>query len=440
MVLKALRRQQSESDTTGPAEAAWSQSTLPLRWRRDEARRTQHDRLKHRRIRRHLVGTELSWIAEVLSRSAGSKPHRGDKWSWLLRSWPLLNVVVRHPPLSEHSLIADLVAAGFKVIYCAASNRSLRNVELDVKSRHPNLRIQRRISKGQHLVEQLELIGINDFSLTYYRPASPYALGALDKVSTLQDLRSALDAAGFPESDHVTLFQQEYEDYDQRDNDELRGWDFDVFLFTSVAFNAQLTSRRRAWWELLGIPSGLHRMDNPRDPSGPQIDVPIGCQKIVVIYDDPPLRDFDEERIVDPANVDSVATATKRLKLKRIPTRPTSWYEQTKQARYNRLVQSLPPRFVHRVVRRDDALYEKRPAEQYIGTGLSRGYSKYSSAQPKILLLTENELVAEAAYVALSRRGPTLWWNVETRRQTLVGFERILRKDAHRKWKRKSIG
>ena len=138
--------------------------------------------------------------------STSTKDKKPQYWGL---GWPLHSFILRER--SKSDLLLGFRRLGFKIILCCPTNNK---VKAALASIDPWLTSQRYISKAQNLVERLQGIGIDNFVLSYYEAASPYALGALDEVSTLQTLKARLAAKGFEGYEYEELFRQEFHDFD----------------------------------------------------------------------------------------------------------------------------------------------------------------------------------------------------------------------------------
>ena len=87
-----------------------------------------------------------------------------------------------------------------------------------------------------------------------------------------------------------------------------------------------------------------------------------------MIFDEPPLREFDQTRRVKPENVAELQSSGN-----------------------------------HKLVELEDGWHEVRPLDMEFGTGAQRGYGTRSDA-PKIIVSTSNPLVAAEAFTCIQRR------------------------------------
>jgi hypothetical protein len=285
--------------------------------------------------------------------------------------WPVHHFVFhRH---KDTELEHDLVALGFRVVFCAESNKKLIAHEHRIRDHAPWLSVQRYISKAHHLHERLLEIGI-DFQCSYYESASPYAPGALDKRSTLQNLESALVAAGLQGSDAELIFEQEFEDYKM---EPMNGLQTDVLLFTNSKFLSGLSAKRRAWWSLLGY---RVRQIPGTNFKGEDILRPVGHGKIAVIFDEPPIREFDTSRSVKPEHVAELQSSGNH----KLVELDDGWHE----------VRPLDMEF---------GWWHSEPLKRPGGVGAQRGYGTRSDA-PKIIVSTSNPVIAAEAFTCIHRR------------------------------------
>ena len=275
-------------------------------------------------------------------------------------------------------LVHDLVALGFKVVYCRQTNREVE----DSLGMFEGLRVKRFTSRAQNLTQRLDSIGVTGFKIAYNTAISPYATGALDKTTTLANLRSALDAKGYEELDHEDIFQQEYEEYK---SPRMRGWETDVFVFTNAAFHPQLQPSRVKWWERLDLIKGYRIAENMKQEEVVRL---TPMPKIAVIFSQPSERDFDTERLVHP---DDVAKLGQK----------------------------------HTLIRRNGSTYEVRPASMRFGGGLHQGFptpgrntkqriyvqvgkemitrngNTYNPTTPSLVVMTTKYEVAKAAFLTV---------------------------------------
>ena len=275
-------------------------------------------------------------------------------------AWPVHHFVFhRH---RDTFLESDLATAGYRIVLCASSNEKLIEHQRRINEQAPWLSTQRYVSKAQHLRERLLEIGI-DFRCRYYESASPYGVGALDKRSTLQDLESALVAAGLQGYDAETIFEQEFEEYKM---DPMDGLQTDVLLYTNSKFISGLSANRRRWWSLVGY---TVRKIPATNFEGEDILRPVGHSQIVILFDEPDLREFDQYRLVKPEHVEEL--------------------------------RSNP--MVHTLFESDRNWYEERPADLRFGTGAQKGYGTRQDS-PKVVVVTTNPVLADEATKCIAQR------------------------------------
>lgn len=271
--------------------------------------------------------------------------------------------IIQHRREDPH-LVHDLVALGYKVVYCRQTNREIE----DALPMFRGLRVKRFTSRAQNLTQRLDSIGVTGFKVAYHTASSPYAAGGLDRVTTLANLRSALDAKGFEELDHEVIFEQEYVSYR---SPRMRGWETDVFVFTNAAFHPQLQPSRMKWWERLDLIKGYKVVEW----QGKDIVLLTPMPKIAVIFSEPNERDFDTERMVHPDDVPKLGRK-------------------------------------HQLIERNGFTYELRPDGMKFGGGLHAGFrdtvktqsGKMVTVVPSLVVMTSNYRVAKAAYLTLHCR------------------------------------
>lgn len=274
--------------------------------------------------------------------------------------WPIHHFVYLRQRKTE--LEHRLAYNGFRLVFCAESNAKLIKAQERIQRNTPWLSTQRYISKAQNLHTRLLEINI-DFQVSYYQSASPYGIGGLDEPSTLRNLRAALDAEGLQRVDHEVLFEQEFTEFK---SDPMFGMDTDVLMFTNAKFLSMFSAKRRAWWNLLGYKIGEKPGENIK---GEPVMKPVGFGKIAVIFNEPPIREFDTERLVHPENVAEL--------------------------------QASPSN--HHIVEIDGQHFETRPVDMEFGRGAQRGYPGRSDA-PKIIVSTTNPVIADEAQQCIQRR------------------------------------
>jgi hypothetical protein len=340
---------------------------------------------------------------------AHSQPSRPEHYR---DSWPIRRILYhRHRDTDlEHAL----AHAGYRIVFCAATNEKLAKHQERIETLFPWITTARFISKAQHLRQRLLEIGV-DFHCEFYESASPYGFGGLNKSLTLQNLELALVAKGFRGYCAETLFEQEYE---QHESASIDGASVDVLMFTNARFLAMLNSYRRTWWSLLGYKigtSGMTDRPNPRyqepsyadeaPPEGyappkepPYIPKVVGHKKILVLFDDPPAREFDERRLIQPQHVQTLLTSPK-----------------------------------HVVTRIGEDYFEERPEALHFCRGLERGYCGYhdsSSTAPKLLISSANYSVIQAAETWFRNRTSYVRLAEKTRRDwntlALLGLDTSL--------------
>jgi len=356
---------------------------------------------------------------------------------WML-PWPVNHFVWQAPEGSgKSSIVPELVARGFTVVFCSKSNDQLVEQERSFRARWPKLRVHRYISKGRHLQERLAELGI-DFKPVYHEPLSPYSTSAIDEPSTRQALRTALDAAGHTDVDHVALFDKCYTTYK---SPRIVGLDTNVVLLTIAAFQAFCTARHRPWWQALGLVSGMKRVKRkhrhheddyhplyrslpteiPSNEPTPKVDeqglplvgVELGLPGIVVIIDDPDRTDFDSRRLIEDEKVAEI-----QRKRSALPVYQQQWVyveHWTKMGYPPRLAAELAREYTdkahaHEVESFQTRQYEARPASQHIGYALRRGFSAKDGWGPKIVVTTTENITTKLANVSL---GKTMKWAPE---------------------------
>ncbi len=286
-------------------------------------------------------------------------------------SWRQSNWIIQHRQEDPH-LVHDLVALGFKVVYCRQTNREVE----ESSTMFRGLRVKRFTSRAQNLTQRLGSIGVTGFRIAYNTASSPYATGSLDKTTTLLNLRSALDAKGYEELDHEDIFAQEYTEYK---SPRMRGWETDVFVFTNAAFHPQLQPSRVKWWERLDLIKGYRIAES----NGKDVVRLTPMPKIAVIFSQPHERDFDTQRMVHP---DDVATLGKK----------------------------------HHLIQKDGITYELRPDTMKFGAGLDQGFQETTKSKPNkqtgklgkvivikpiLVVMTTKYEVAKVAYLTI----PSKW-------------------------------
>ncbi len=125
--------------------------------------------------------------------------------------WPVNSVVVERDH-NDLDVIGDL-ASTWKTICCVPTNKDAIRLQLHLTREHPTLRTFRHVSKGQHLIEELESLGVDGFRLAYYPSSCQYSIGTLNKAQTLLDLRDALNAQGLDGSLAGAAFEKAYENF-----------------------------------------------------------------------------------------------------------------------------------------------------------------------------------------------------------------------------------
>lgn len=158
------------------------------------------------------------------------------------RSWPNLNFIAQRSRRFK-TIIKGFVDRKHTVIWCVKSNAIARLDEKEIRQEFPKLKVVRILSKAQHLIERLELLGIQDFKLVYDQPKSPYAVWTVNVVQTLHNLRSAIDAHGFGGLDHEEIWYQEYEDYETPPLPK----NVNVVIYTNTRFTVSLRPHRKPW-------------------------------------------------------------------------------------------------------------------------------------------------------------------------------------------------
>lgn len=297
---------------------------------------------------------------ELLEWSVGKKPAHPWRGAWPQNTF----VLERGPSISIHPLIQDLIALNFKVVYCCDTNKQLD----DATQHFRGLRMQRFVSKGQHLQQRLDSIGVEGFRVAYYSSKSPYASTNPDKRTTLRNLRSALNAAGHQELDHELLFYQEYEEYK---SEPLRGYDTQLFLFTNAAFVPRLHSSRIKWWERMDLIAPGYREIEVR---GKDVIRLTPLPRIAVIFDEPNEDHFDTQRMV---HEDDVAALKKGR---------------------------------HDIIERNGFYYEKRPEYMTFCNGIDRGFQNlHPELRAKLIVSTGKTKLATLAYNTLVKARNVEW-------------------------------
>jgi hypothetical protein len=356
-----------------------------------------------------------------------------DRWPY---PWPVNHFVWQAPEGSgKSSIVPELVERGFKVVFCSKSNNQLVEQEKGFKSKFPELRIQRYVSKARHLQERLSELGI-DFKLVYYEGNSPYAHAAIDEPSTRQALRMALDDAGYASVDHRVFFDKCYSTYK---SPPIVGLQTDVVLLTIAAFQAFCTARHRPWWHALGLFAGKkrivktsreyadwsHHREVPKivdtgefvpskdDHGWPQKAVELGLDGIIVIVDDPDRTDFDFRRLIEDEDLAEIHSRRKAL-----PVYQQQWVHLehwTKMGYPPYLAAELAREFTnkaraHAIEAFQKKQFEARPTTQYIGYGLRRGFREKDGWGPKILITTTEHITAKLAHMSL---GKAMKWSAQ---------------------------
>ena len=357
-----------------------------------------------------------------------------ERW---LYPWPVHHFVWQAPEGSgKSSIVPELVARGFTVVFCSKSNDQLVEQEQSFKKRFPELRVQRYVSKARHLQERLAELGI-DFKPVYYERNSPYANAAIDEPSTRQALRTALDHAGYASVDHRVFFDKCYATYKAP---AIVGLQTDVVLLTIAAFQAFCTARHRPWWHALGLFAGKKRIVQKsreqvdwshlrevpkivdsgevvptKDAHGwPQKAVELGLDGIIVIVDDPDRTDFDVRRLIEDENLAEIHRTRKAL-----PVYQQQWVHLehwTKLGYPPYLAAELAREFTnkahaHAIEAFQERQFEARPATQHIGYALRRGFRDKDGWGPKILVTTTEHITAKLAHMSLAK---TMKWSADT--------------------------
>lgn len=342
---------------------------------------------------------------------ASAKGGVSAKWPYV---WPLSLFVWKAPEgAGKSSIVRELVDLGFKVVFCSKTNEQLIEQHTSFKQRWPDLVIERRVSKGRHLQEQLKLHYDIDFEVRYYDATSPYSTGAIDEASTRQALRQALDDAGHANVDHWPLFDAWFANYKPP---AIAGWQTDVIMMTLNAFQGLCTAKHKPWWELVGLVDP----DKKREVEirGKINEKAVGLPNVIVIVDDPVWSDFDFKRYVNDEEAVKLHIARKQLtpKVQQWCTEEF-WLAEgngpllsAELAKYHQ-----EQARAHSIVESEGYYFESRPKLQYIGYGLQRGYASSEMVYggklpksipictiPKILVTTTENLTAELARKSLS--------------------------------------
>jgi hypothetical protein len=317
------------------------------------------------------------------------------KWN---APWPMYQHVWQATEgAGKSSIVSELVQCGFKVVFCSKTNDQLVEHQEGFKARWPELQIERYVSKGRHLQEQLATIGI-DFELSYYEPTSPYSPAVVDEPSTRQALKKALAQAGYETADHHEIFAKYYSDYKAP---PIVGLDTDVILLTIAAFQALCSSKHRPWWQKLGLLAGTKRSI---ERYGKDIWVEVGLPKIMIIIDDPDRTDFDECRLVDDEDAVALHNARGKLPKYQEPWRDVNFH--LKQGHPPLLAAELAKYHddrakTHEIQVIEKEYFEKRPETMRIGYGVHRGYAKNDPKAPHILVTTTEHITARLAIRSL---------------------------------------
>jgi hypothetical protein len=197
-----------------------------------------------------------------------------------------------------------------------------------------------------------------------------------------------------------------------------------VWILTNSAFNARLTQFRKHWWEEFNL---VHD-EKPLGKYDPETDsnkmVAIGKPNVLVVYVDPPLRDFDKYRPVTAEQAEELSAsrgkyAKWRFKLHnedywrdqddpsmpnfdfyadepRRPVKVSEVLARNERLRYEQVVRTP----LHSIGNMNGEPVEFRHPGMQIGVGVARGYYSRSS-RPKVVVLTSNSTVARAAEKAL---------------------------------------
>lgn len=380
----------------------------------DLIRETQSTVLQHAYDVSHKKSTAQSVVspaakfADWIYKSTKPTPptRKGATWPWV---WPLCHFVWKAPEgAGKSSIVNELVARGFKVVFCSKTNDQLVEQYSSFKQRWPHLVVERRVSRGRHLQEQLKLHYDIDFELKYYESTSPYSSGMIDEAGTRQALRKALDDAGHAQVDHWPLYDAWFANYKPP---KIAGWQTDVLMLTLDAFQGACTARHATWWGVLGLVDPEKKRTVVR--KGKEKTLPVGLPNIIVVIDDPSWSDFDFKRYVDDEAAVKLHNAQKKLnESEQRWCTEQYWLEQgfgpltaAETAKYHR-----EKARAHSVVESQGYYFESRPQIQKIGYGLHRGFETsfmmYGTKTPKsipictipkILVTTTENVTAQLA-------------------------------------------
>lgn len=334
-----------------------------------------------------------------------NRPKRPSNWKW---TWPIdAFIVVRPEGYGKSSIVRRLIQLGHKIVFCSKSNKQLIDHEVGIRQRWPELRIDRYMSKAQHLREHLATIGIDDFELVTAEPLSPYSLPQVLKTESIEELAKRCANA-------EDIYREHYEEYK---SPRLDGLNLDLMLLTLSAFQALAMSWRDPWWVQLGLATGTRTVEW----NGKDIEKPVGYKKVVVIIDDPDLTDFDWLRALDDEeHADDLFRRRRKLREpKSLWATLDYWIQLGHSPRYAKELAAIhdASAVMHNVKTFGTHFFEQRPRKQTVGFGFTKGYPN-TGERPKLLILTTEEITADYArktmrhirlkqlYTAINKRLP----------------------------------
>ena len=361
--------------------------------------------------------------------------------------------VVQMPEgFGKSAIVMDLIATGHRVVFVSKTNGQLAEQQESFQARwnermandreyrelwrhmhEHDLRMHRRVSKGRNLQEVVhDTLGFW-FEPTFHEPRSPYAAGVIDEPTTRQNLRAALDANGYQSIDHHALFDRLYVTYRP---ERIIGKNVDIILLTLTMYQGLCTARHMPWWNKLGLLSGRKRVyqedtdgefrrvgevpseqEVPKKTewNGKQKTAEIGLSNIVVVIDDPSMKDFDFRRIVDDEKaVDLHHTYSQVSERERQKRFVKHWLDLGYPPLVAEQVAAECEReqAAHDIERSKDHYFEARPMPQHIGYGLQRGYARPNKkagmtalqvAPPSIVVMTTEHITTALAAETFKR-------------------------------------
>lgn len=306
-----------------------------------------------------------------------------------LRNNPDAAIVVTPEGYGKSSLVAHLIAKGFKVVFCAKSNTQLIKKEIEMTCKWRNdpaiqcilggrrVTVDRYVSKAQHFQAELDLLGIDDFKLPEYDKESPYSIATVNEAEAIKQLAALFADLGLT-INAEEFFDEHYLNYRAA---PINGAAVDVVMLSFARFQA-FCQGKRPWWHSLGLVKSSERVRMEVRGEQRTVLVRRPFEKVAVIIDDPDRADVDWLRRVSVKNAQSLVE--RRLK----ETAACGGEE-------------LPDT---KIVKLGESYFEQRPPEQILGHRFKPA-KETSRFRPKMIVTTTERVTAEYALHTLKGSG-----------------------------------